>query len=129
MSNVSTEGSAPAVENATAPPPIAESNTAAVPTTLPTHTNGLSRARYAITLVEKHPWKAIAAGVAAGTLIELEFALGLLAGIGATLLFVTRTGPEARRELVDKGKLLLGRARSAFAEHSKAGPPEPQAQP
>ena len=130
MSNVSTERSAATKEKGVATPPAATESTtttAAVPRadTVPTHTNGLSRFRRAIALIEKHPVKVIAAGVAAAALIEVELALGLLLGIGATLLFVARPGVEARRDLVDTGKLLFGRARGASAVQPASAPPAP----
>jgi hypothetical protein len=87
------------------------------------HTQGVLDA------LKKHPLGTIAAGAALGLLIEEEIALGILAGMGMTALFATRTGPEARREVTAKVEAILGRARSRWQAQSNEGtsPPSPEA--
>jgi hypothetical protein len=101
-----------------------------------------ARVREAVTLIKRHPLGVIAAAGAAVALVEVEVAVGILAGIGATALFATKTGPEARREVrtksnvvLAKGKLALAKAKVAIASRAKpaaeATPksPEPPAAP
>lgn len=79
--------------------------------------------------LKKHPLGTIAAGAAMGMLIEEEIALGILAGIGLTALFATRTGPEARREVTAKVEEILGRARSRLQARSSQGTSAPSPEP
>jgi hypothetical protein len=79
-----------------------------------------ARVRNAIRLVKEHPLGAVATVAAAAAFIEVEFAVGLLAGLGATALLAGRSGPEARRQVLSQGKLALDRARTAWARSSKS---------
>jgi hypothetical protein len=73
-------------------------------------------------------------------LVEVEVAVGILAGIGATALLATKSGPEARQEMLSKGnevlakgKLALAKAKGKLASRVKAEEatksPEPPAVP
>jgi len=81
-----------------------------------------ARVRSALRLVKEHPLGAVATVAAAAAFIEVEFAVGLLAGLGATALLAGRSGPEARRQVMSQGKLALDRARTAWARSSKPKP-------
>jgi len=78
------------------------------------------------------PWKrrprarAILEGVialigAAASLIEVELAVGILAGIGATALLTSTSGAETRQEVVARSKWVLDRAR-ALTRHATSQP-------
>jgi hypothetical protein len=86
------------------------------------------RARW---LIETHPLGALAAGAAVAALFEVEFAVGLLAGIGVTALLATQTGAEARREALRRSKHLLGfmRGSSTRREDTAATDPAPASPP
>jgi hypothetical protein len=71
-----------------------------------------AQVRKAFGALKKHPLGVIALMGAAVALIELELAVGILAGIGATALLTKKTGPEARQEVLAKGKWAVGRARA-----------------
>ncbi|MEY4545508.1 MAG: hypothetical protein RL685_1703 [Pseudomonadota bacterium] len=71
-----------------------------------------ARVREAISLIKEHPLGAVATVAAATALLELEFAVGLLAGLGATALLVNKSGPERRRIVMERGKWALERARA-----------------
>jgi hypothetical protein len=79
------------------------------------------RVRSAFTLVKQNPLKAVAIGAAALASLEVELAVGILAGIGATALLATKPGAEAREEVVARGKWAYSRAKSALAR--KQAPP------
>jgi hypothetical protein len=68
--------------------------------------------RKAVTLLKRNPLGVVALVGAAAALIEIELAVGILAGIGATALLTLKTGPEARQEVLTKGKWAIERARS-----------------
>jgi len=77
--------------------------------------------RDAITLIKQHPLGAVATVAAATALIEVEFAVGILAGLGATALLANQSGPEARQRVLAHGKRALDRARIVVAK-AKAPP-------
>jgi len=81
-----------------------------------------ARVRNALRLVKEHPLGAVATVAAAAAFIEVEFAVGLLAGLGATALLAGRSGPENRRQVLSRGKLALDRARTAWARSGKPKP-------
>jgi hypothetical protein len=86
-----------------------------------------AKVRNAIALLKRHPLGLVVAVGAAVALVEVELAVGILTGIGATALLATKSGPEARQEVrslgqevVTKGKAALERARVALASRAKA---------
>jgi len=82
--------------------------------------------RDAISLIKQHPLGAVATVAAATAFIEVELAVGILAGLGATALLANQSGPEARQRVLAGGKWALERARTAVA---KAKSPPPVAPP
>lgn len=94
-----------------APAPTAE----AVPDSEP-KTIAYPRVKSAIAIVKQNPLKAVALGAAAIASLEVELAVGILAGIGATALLATKPGSEAREEVLTKGKA----ARDEVVSKSKA---------
>jgi len=80
------------------------------------HLPGGQLVRDAITLLKQHPLGAVATVAAATALIEVELAVGILAGLGATALLANQTGPEARQRVIVRGKWALDRARTAVAK-------------
>jgi hypothetical protein len=94
------------------------------------------KVRKAIALLQSHPLGLVAVVGAAVALVEIELAVGILTGIGATALLATKSGPEARQEVrglgqevVTRGKAALERARVALASRTKTVPAEPTAAP
>jgi hypothetical protein len=83
-----------------------------------------SKVREAIGLLKQHPLGAVATVAAAAAFIEVEFAVGLLAGLGATALLAGQSGPEARQQVLARGKWALDRARIAMRPKAKAAPAE-----
>ena len=81
-----------------------------------------AKLREALSLFKQHPLGAVATVAAATALIEVEIAVGILAGLGATALLATQSGPEARQRVLERGKLAYARARSAIAARRKAQP-------
>jgi len=113
----------------------AEAETQAVeaaPSTVATPVNAEpAKVRKAIALLKSHPLGVVVAVGAAVALVEIELAVGILTGIGATALLATKSGPEARQEVrslgqgvVTKGKAALERARVALASRAKTPPAE-----
>lgn len=85
-----------------------------------------ARLRQAIALLTSHPLGVVVAVGAAVALVEVELAVGILTGVGATALLATKNGPEARQEVRTlgqevfiKGKAALERARVALASRTK----------
>lgn len=105
MSDESSNGAPAAATPATDAAPDSEPKTIAYP-----------RMKSALTLVKQNPLKAVALGAAAIASLEVEFAVGILAGIGATALLVTKPGSEAREEVLSKSKA----ARDEVVSKSKA---------
>jgi hypothetical protein len=88
------------------------------------------KVQQAITLAKTHPLGAVATVAAAAALVEVEFAVGILAGLGATALLASRSGPEARERVIAQGKHALAQARVAIAKRKQAmmpGTPPPAA--
>jgi hypothetical protein len=90
-----------------------------------------ARVREAVTALKRHPLGVVALAGAAVALVEVEVAVALLAGIGATALLATKSGPEARQEVLTKGnevfakgKLALAKAKHKLASRTKAGAAE-----
>ena len=75
--------------------------------------NASAKVREAFGVLKQHPLGAVATVAAATALIEVEFAVGILAGLGATALLATKSGPEARQRVLERGKWAYARARSA----------------
>lgn len=91
------------------------------------------RMKSALSLVKKNPLKAVALGAAALASLEVELAVGILAGIGATALLTTKPGAEAREdvlikgkaareEVLIKGKAALDKAKTAFKRKRAPAP-------
>jgi hypothetical protein len=78
-------------------------------------------------MVKRHPIGAVAVVGAAAALFEVELAVGILTGIGATALLAKKTGPEARREVMTKGRWAMDRAKVAWARRGKSAPTNPAA--
>jgi hypothetical protein len=72
--------------------------------------------RGAISAIKQHPLGAVATVAAAAAFIEVELAVGLLAGIGATALLANESGPEARHRVLEQGKRALSRARTVLSK-------------
>jgi hypothetical protein len=72
----------------------------------------VSSVRRAIRAVKRHPLGVIALVGGAAALVEVELAVGILAGMGATALLASTSGPEARQEVVAKSKWAFERARA-----------------
>jgi hypothetical protein len=80
------------------------------------------RVKSAITLVKENPLKAAALGAAALASLEVELAVGILAGIGATALLATRPGSETREEVLTRSKAAFGRAKRVLARKKSEAP-------
>jgi hypothetical protein len=76
------------------------------------------------TLIKEHPLGAVAAVAAAAVLIEVELAVGMFAGLGATALLATESGPEVRQRALKRGKWALERAKSAMHRYKPTAAPE-----
>jgi hypothetical protein len=86
-----------------------------------------AKVRKALALLKRHPLGLVIAAGAAVALVEIELAVGILTGIGATALLATKSGPDARQEVLSKGQEVLSkskaaieRARVALASRAKA---------
>lgn len=75
-------------------------------------------------MIKQHPLGAVATVAAATALIEVELAVGILAGIGATALLAHESGPETRQKVLEQGRRALSRARTAMSK-----PKAPQVAP
>jgi hypothetical protein len=78
------------------------------------------KVQQAITAAKAHPLGAVATVAAAAALVEIEFAVGILAGLGATALLATRSGPQARDEVIARGRQAIERARLAIVKRKKS---------
>ena len=72
------------------------------------------RARRVISTLKRHPLGIVLAVGAAAALVEIELAVGILTGIGATALLATKSGPEARQEVVAKGQEVVAKGKAAI---------------
>jgi len=88
-----------------------------------------AKVREALGLLKEHPLGAVATVAAATALIEVELAVGILAGVGATVLLATKSGPEARQQVLERGKQVYARARGAIATRRKPTPAAAGASP
>jgi 3-hydroxy-3-methylglutaryl CoA synthase len=79
-----------------------------------------AKVRQVLSALKRHPLGLVVAIGAGIALVEIELAVGLIAGVGATALLVSKSGPEARQEVVAKGKAAIERARVALASRTKA---------
>lgn len=82
------------------------------------------RVQKAVNLAKEHPLGAVVAVGAAAAFVEIPFAVGVLTGLGATALLAQRTGREARRDVLARGKQAVDRARTAVARRRKSSPVE-----
>ena len=97
---------APAAEAAAGP---------SIVTKLKTH----PKVQQAITVAKEHPLGAVVGAAAAVAFVEVELAVGILTGIGATALLVARSGPETRKEVVTRGKQAWSSARERVQKARK----------
>lgn len=81
------------------------------------------KVKQAISLAKEHPLGAVATVAAAAALVEIEFAVGILTGLGATALLAKRSGPQARDEVIARGRQAIARARVAIAKRKKSPVP------
>ncbi|MEO8183959.1 MAG: hypothetical protein ABI895_34485 [Deltaproteobacteria bacterium] len=124
MNDSATEGSASNGDAGTTPTTAEGSNGDTISAN--GHPAGTHLVRDAISLIKQHPLGAVATVAAATAFIEVELAVGILAGLGATALLASQSGPEARQRVLARGKWALDRARVAVA---KAKSPPPVAPP
>jgi len=86
------------------------------------------KVQHALTVAKAHPLGAVVGVAAAVAFVEVEFAVGVLTGIGATALLVAKSGPEARAQVFTRGKEALARARESLKRKPKpandAAPPQ-----
>jgi hypothetical protein len=78
------------------------------------------KVQQAIALAKQHPLGAVATVAAAAALVEVEFAVGILAGLGATAMLARKSGPEAREQVIARGKKAIAQARVAIAKRRRA---------
>jgi hypothetical protein len=82
------------------------------------------RVKSAVSFAKEHPLGTVATVAAAAAFIEVELAVGILAGLGATALLARKTGPETRGEVLARGKVareqVLARSKSAFTRAKTA---------
>ena len=75
-----------------------------------------TKVKQAIEFTKTHPLGAVATVAAAAALVEVEFAVGILTGLGATALLVTDSGSQTREKVVSGGKRALSSGKVAFAK-------------
>jgi len=85
------------------------------------------KVKQAIEFTKTHPLGAVATVAAAAALVEVEFAVGILTGLGATALLVTDSGSETREKFVSSGKRALSSGKVAFAKAKGAFARKPKA--
>jgi hypothetical protein len=78
------------------------------------------KVQQAIGFAKSHPLGAVATVAAAAALVEVQFAVGILTGLGATALLARKSGPEAREQVIARGKKALAQARIAIANRKKS---------
>ena len=110
-----------------------EASTAPAPPADVDHASRGAKVREAISLIKEHPLGAVATVAAATAMLELEFAVGVLAGLGATALLANKSGPERRKIVLERGKWALERAREmkerALKKRAAAARPAPTVSP
>ena len=77
------------------------------------------KVQQAITTAKAHPLGAVVGVAAAVAFVEVEFAVGVLTGLGATALLVSRSGPQVREQVVSRGKQALAAARAQVEKRRK----------
>jgi hypothetical protein len=88
------------------------------------------KVQQAIGFAKSHPLGAVATVAAAAALVELQFAVGILTGLGATALLARKSGPEAREQVIARGKKAIAQARIAIANRkNSAASPSPISHP
>ena len=119
---------APKATDATASPAAEATHGPSIVTKLKTH----PKVQHALTVAKEHPLGAVVGVAAAVALVEVEFAVGILTGIGATALLAAKSGPEARKQVVSSGKQAWSNARERVQKARKpkaaaeaAPPPAP----
>ena len=105
---------APAAE--AAPAGAAPTGTAPTGTAATEGTARTARVREAVSALKRHPLGVVALAGATVALVEVEVAVGILAGIGATALLATKSGPVARQEMLTKGNEVLAKGKLALAK-------------
>ena len=76
------------------------------------------KVKQAIEFTKTHPLGAVATVAAAAALVEVEFAVGILAGLGATALLVTDSGSQTRERFVSGGKRALSERLAKWARRN-----------
>jgi hypothetical protein len=113
---------------------VSETTAPTSPTTGGTSSNGATDAtksaaakltahpkvQQAISYAKSHPLGAVATVAAAAALIEIEFAVGILTGLGATAFLANKSGSQAREEVIARGKQAIARARTLIAKRKKS---------
>ena len=119
---------APKATDATASSAAEATHGPSIVTKLKTH----PKVQHALTVAKEHPLGAVVGVAAAVALVEVEFAVGILTGIGATALLAAKSGPEARKQVVSSGKQAWSNARERVQKARKpkaaaeaAPPPAP----
>lgn len=123
----SNETSAPTNEgtSAEAAPPAEAPAAAEAPrgpslvTKLKTH----PKVQQAITVAKAHPLGAVVGVAAAAAFVEVELAVAILTGIGATALLTSKSGPQTREQVVTAGKQAFARAKEQVQKHRKPAAP------
>lgn len=88
------------------------------------------KVQQAIGFAKSHPLGAVATVAAAAAFVEIEFAVGILTGLGATALLASKSGSEARQQVrlrgkeareqvIARGRKALEQARIAIAKRKK----------
>lgn len=114
--------------NASATPTEGAAPTAAATEVKPTTGQKLApKVKQAIEFTKTHPLGAVATVAAAAALVEVEFAVGILTGLGATALLVTDSGTQTREKVVSSGKRALSSGKLAFAKARGAFTRKPKA--
>jgi hypothetical protein len=117
-----------AAEEASQAPEAAAAEGPSIVTKLKTH----PKVQQALTVAKEHPLGAVVGAAAAVAFVEVELAVGILAGVGATALLAAQSGPEARRQVLTRGKQAWSSARERVQKARKpkvsadaAPPPAP----
>jgi hypothetical protein len=79
----------------------------------------LERARR---LLRGHPLGTVATIAVVAAFVEVELAIGILVGLGATALLTTRSGSATRQRFVSRGRIALNRARIAMLRQRATRP-------
>ncbi|HTV20837.1 MAG TPA: hypothetical protein VMG12_19265 [Polyangiaceae bacterium] len=78
------------------------------------------KVKQALSYAKEHPLGAVVTVAAAAALVEVEFAVGILTGLGATALLAKRSGPQARDEVIARGREAIAKARGAIEQRKGA---------